>query len=616
MGILQLALPTSISGAIYIDNLKVPCYKETDIQGKIENCTPANCTVVECKSQGPFSMFQSIALHPFLLVNGLVNIIYYNGEVMLYKEPLGLLFLVISALSSTFLINPLNKLFGEPINQPIPPLIYLFGIAGSLLSVIEVTPKKEVAGKKEWFSFLYGKKDQHEQIEDQQQKEGEIAEDKKLIDEENQINQYDSNNQNNNNNNIRGGNKLNHRINESDTSSIDSPDTMISPILQQQEKDHLIPKEEEEESNQNNKQDWKTKVIPLFARSLRVFIPMILLSVANGLWMETSLYYDNQFRVNAYGYNSIDQILLPFYLFFFMLVIDLIKPLKHLLLPEQDSKETLWEAVKATWKETNLVTLFFYRLLINARAIIYFYLAIQYDLTLVYLELTLTRVVLNWLGAFVLNLVIPKFIKATYEERRKTFYPVNLLLKLFGSIGVVPVIVIAPVNNLSIMNSANQIYPIDNQMNGFDMTWIELLMMEINALHQKLTKLKDLKELKYKLAVPKCKETLNHLYEDVNIIERRIKKRELSILSEVSFQFEKAVFRFIFGKDTRLHNLSLLFLDGFEFEPKQMLEWETLKKQINWNMNVHQEFIDLIDLGFTSLILLKLQIIPLSTKNT
>ena len=39
-------------------------------------------------------MFRSLQQHPFLLINGVANTVYYFAESMLYREPLGLVFLV------------------------------------------------------------------------------------------------------------------------------------------------------------------------------------------------------------------------------------------------------------------------------------------------------------------------------------------------------------------------------------------------------------------------------------------------------------------------------------------------------------------------------------------
>ncbi|KAK5576513.1 hypothetical protein RB653_007657 [Dictyostelium firmibasis] len=468
MGILQLSLPTSITGAIYIDNIKVDCYKELDIEGKIMDCTPLNCTVIPCKSQGPFSMFRSIGLHPFLLTNGLMNIIYYNGEVFLYKEPLGLLFLVISALSSTFLINPMNIIFGEPINQPIPLLIYLFGIGGSILSVIEFTPKKkktesEIAEEEEKKTLLDSSNnnsnnnssgadkqplllnDDNDDIEvfSENVNEGSVSSNthfrnnkqKKVQSIENiddSPSSSSSSSSNNNNNNSNNNNNNNVEIEE---------EKEISP--QHVIIENSINNSEIVNSNDNNNEKSKgIEIGKIIIRGIKIFIPLVMLAIANALWMETSLFYNDQFRTNAFGYNSLDQSLLPFYLFPFMILVDFVKPLKRTFLNDSDQNESLIQAVKSTWKETNLITLFIYRLLINGRAIMYFYLAIQYDLTMVYLESTLVRVVMNWFGAIVLNLLLPKWINATPEERKKTFHPINLLLKCVGTAGVVVSLII------------------------------------------------------------------------------------------------------------------------------------------------------------------------------
>ncbi|KYQ94060.1 hypothetical protein DLAC_04335 [Tieghemostelium lacteum] len=415
IGILQLALPTSITGAIYIDNKKVECYKELDIEGKIENCTPSNCTVIPCESQGPFSMFKSILLHPFLLTNGLMNIIYYNGEVFLYKEPLGLLFLVIAALSSTFLINPLNMIFGEPINQPIPALIYFFGITGSLLSVIEFSPKSFTKQKIE--SDENKNSNDNEKNSSINSGDGAVEENK---------------NSNDNDNDNGNGKEVVYKHHEYSNSHKDYEESVS---LLQDNVGQIVREHRE-------KIPLKERVKSLVLRGIKILIPMFLLCIANALWMETTLFYNDQFRTNAFGYNSLDQILLPFYLFSFMLVIDLIKPLKKAFYNSDDQEESLLQAVKSTWKETSLPVLFIYRFLINGRAIMYFYLAIKYDLTLVYLELTLIRVVLNWLGAILLNLLVPKWINATAEEKRKAFHPVNIVLKCIGTVGVVVSLII------------------------------------------------------------------------------------------------------------------------------------------------------------------------------
>eukprot|EP01112_Ceratiomyxa_fruticulosa_P014922 TRINITY_DN432_c0_g2_i1.p1 TRINITY_DN432_c0_g2~~TRINITY_DN432_c0_g2_i1.p1 ORF type:complete len:460 (+),score=47.24 TRINITY_DN432_c0_g2_i1:215-1594(+) len=402
MTILQLSLPTSITGAIYYSGVRSPCYQELDVEGKNLNCTSdihyinntlinnevfkiekisdnplplVYCHEIPCKSQGPFSMFRSIALHPTLLLNGVLNILYYTGEVLLYREPLGLVFLVLASLTSTFLINPFNIIFREPINQPIPPLIYVLGIVGCIFCVVE----KEPAPKK-----------------------SNIITSPKFTKTEGSVTV----------------------INDQRSMSYESQPLLSFP---------------NETSNQTT---TKSSVFTVFKRTAKIIPPFVLLSVCYALWFETSKFFNDQFRVNAFGYNSIDQILLPFYTLSFLSIIDFITPFKRCYESPEDQKENILQAFKSTWKETKLIDLFLYRFFINGRAFVYFYLDVFYDLTEVYLELTLIRVVLSWLAALLVGLAFPKFIQTSVEEKNRVFSPFNIGLKVIGSIAITAAIVL------------------------------------------------------------------------------------------------------------------------------------------------------------------------------
>jgi len=123
-----------------------------------------------------------------------------------------------------------------------------------------------------------------------------------------------------------------------------------------------------------------------------------------------------------------------------MLIVDLIGPLKRCYESPEDQKETFWQAIKQTWNECKylgFVNLFLYRGFINSRAMIYSYLVVMYDLNQVYLQLTLIRGVLSWIGALLLLLIIPKFIGADASERQTVLYWPNLLFKTLGTVAVV-----------------------------------------------------------------------------------------------------------------------------------------------------------------------------------
>ena len=88
----------------------------------------------------------------------------------------------------------------------------------------------------------------------------------------------------------------------------------------------------------------------------------------------------------------------------FLLVADYIPFLKRSMVAKtaDGMNESLGQAVRTTWQKLaannyrGLATIFFYRLLINGRAIAYFFLAVQFNLDQVYVELTLIRIVLSW----------------------------------------------------------------------------------------------------------------------------------------------------------------------------------------------------------------------------
>jgi len=95
------------------------------------------------------------------------------------------------------------------------------------------------------------------------------------------------------------------------------------------------------------------------------------------------------------------------------------------------------------------ITVFLYRLLINGRGMAYFYLGIMYDLDVVYLELTLVRVILSWVGAIILCALVPAFIGVSTGEAKRVFHPVNVLFKCCGTVFVVLALVLinrAPVH--------------------------------------------------------------------------------------------------------------------------------------------------------------------------
>jgi hypothetical protein len=72
----------------------------------------------------------------------------------------------------------------------------------------------------------------------------------------------------------------------------------------------------------------------------------------------------------------------------------------------------------------------------------YTYVAVVYNLSSSYLELTLIRVVLSWVASLALVMMVPSFIRATEVEQLKMKDRQNLAAKVVGSLAIVGSLVI------------------------------------------------------------------------------------------------------------------------------------------------------------------------------
>lgn len=314
-------------------------------------------------------MFNSIRMHPLLLLNGLMNVAYYTGEVLLYHEPLGLVLIVLAALSSSFLINPVGAALGLPDAKSIAAPVLVLGIVGSLFCVIE----KRVHGfvsLRHLYRSVYA--------------------------------------------------SLQKRFGVESEFSSPAGEALISPIIEESKIHHR-------------------SFLQHLRYFLKVFVPFLILAGTYSLWFVTQKLFNQEYRTNVFGYTSIDQILAPLYLWPLIFAIDLVPPLRGALVDESEKSVSAWASLMTMIKEASAnkgegwVTLFFYRLFINSRAMAYFYMGVIFDLQVVYVELTLTRVLLSWLVSIVLCAAVPRFIDVQLDEKLTVFHPGNLTLKLVGS---------------------------------------------------------------------------------------------------------------------------------------------------------------------------------------
>ncbi|GCA62487.1 hypothetical protein KIPB_003863 [Kipferlia bialata] len=93
-----------------------------------------------------------------------------------------------------------------------------------------------------------------------------------------------------------------------------------------------------------------------------------------------------------------------------------------------------WADINAAFREGSMFDTFMYRLFMNVKAILYAYFAIMYDTNMVYMQLNLMRTMLSWVGSLCLATIFPRVTHVSGLEQRRMLTPVYLLPKCLGSV--------------------------------------------------------------------------------------------------------------------------------------------------------------------------------------
>eukprot|EP00758_Cryptobia_borreli_P012378 Tbor_TRINITY_DN5741_c1_g1::TRINITY_DN5741_c1_g1_i11::g.20968::m.20968 len=391
-----------------------------------------------CFPQGPLSIPKNLLFCPMLLINGVMKIFYYTGEASLYKHPVGVLLIVLSALASSFLIAPIENIFHLEGADQANVWAALCGIVGAVLCLVERTPPQVVCEAAT-----------QESCENSGVDEGVVEDSSKEIQSENTDIPLGTRSEEN-------------QTTEEEETEVKHP-TPKAIIVNEQKAlfvtiynpDSGCPfSDESTPLPKTPEKGCSLKYMKYILHKMLSFLPVLgpfsMLAWAVALYFVLMKYYNNKCAINIFGYNAFDQVSTPFYIFPFFLFVDLIKPIKRIIEEEGiDQEESFLEAFKGmlydliiTSKGLGLLHVFVYRLLINGRALIYSYIAITYDLSSSYLMLTLIRVLVSWVVSVIIILFIPCFIQATHEERRKVKDWVNVLLKIIGTVAVIGSLVI------------------------------------------------------------------------------------------------------------------------------------------------------------------------------
>eukprot|EP00759_Apiculatamorpha_spiralis_P008061 PhF_6_TR15055/c0_g1_i3/m.23642 len=337
-----------------------------------------------CYVQGPLTIYKAVDQCPLVLTDQILNVVYYMSEAVLYGHPLGLVLLVMASLASSFLIPELQEMVGLPTTGNNSPMIIALGIVGAVCCVFERKPPTTTTGDEE----NSGDDDETPRVYIANQDDGE---DEPLL---------------------------------RDVTPVPSPRSAM-----------LLS------STQYPNKTCSTTLISAFSLIkswLPIVLPFTMLSFTYASFFVVQVYFNDKCKLNPWGYNSFDQVALPPFVFLTFFALDSVTVLRELTLSENDQKESFWEAVKQTWREATankghgIVCVLLYRTLINCRGMMYTYLSILYDLSQVYLQLTLFRVGFSCVGAVVLIVIAPRFIHATEEEKRVALFSWNLGAKSLG----------------------------------------------------------------------------------------------------------------------------------------------------------------------------------------
>lgn len=420
LSIIQLALPETT----------------TIIYEKVNGTTVDFCSQPEnrgddrCFAQGPLTIYRALDLCPLLLVNGLLNIVYYLGEASMYRQPLGVLMLVLAALTSSFIIAPLQEWFSLDGAKQVSGAAIALGVFGAVCCLVERTPPSPPP------VFVSDRMTDDEPVPSSASLriQGLVESDEDIS-------------------SSAGGDSLPRFSSAAaETAPLNSTDNHRSSFGSRG--DSLSNGKNSRSSGRPTKVNvpcWTPRVRAVWARAktiLPLFGPFLMLSFAYALYFVIMLLYNDRCKINMWGYNAYDQVTFPVYMFAVFFMVDSISVCKRNIRWDERQDESMIESCKVCFKEltdnrcAGLVNMFVYRLLINARAVAYTYITVQYNLSSSYLELTLIRVVLSWMASLVLVLLLPAFIQSEQLEQQKLKDWLNLLLKVVGTCAIVGSLII------------------------------------------------------------------------------------------------------------------------------------------------------------------------------
>ena len=172
---------------------------------------------------------------------------------------------------------------------------------------------------------------------------------------------------------------------------------------------------------------------------LALSVAWLILALTAGVGIVCTVVMERQMGIGAFGYAAMDQVLLPFTTLPLTIaavrwpsVADWIGE------PAAGRDASVLESFSRTWREVDWISLVPFRGLMFGREFLFFWLATAFpDLSGTYLEMTILRVVLCWLGSLLVSARFRAWAGVSDSEATVSLHPTNLTLRIVGTVVLV-----------------------------------------------------------------------------------------------------------------------------------------------------------------------------------
>jgi hypothetical protein len=346
--------------------------------------------------QGSLWMWQALVAHPAVFINAITNTVYWVALLFVLRHPLGVVLVVLAFVLASFFIAPFQAIVGIQGDKGTDAGASVLAVVGSVLCLAELPAPwlvrlEELSGLQERTKAWYRLAD----LPPLQLPEAPPASSRKE-----------------------------ERDEEEQAGLLAEPATATMTEL-------VLPVQE-------------SSVVPAPPADTAVVLPQspialgaawLVLALTAGVGIVCTVVMERQMGIGAFGYAAIDQVLLPVTTLPLTMAAVRWTPLASWIgEPTAGRDATVRESFSRTWREVDWVSLVPFRGLMFGREFLFFWLATAFsDLAETYLEMTILRVILCWLGSLLISMRLRRWGGLSSAEAAISLHPANLLLRTLGS---------------------------------------------------------------------------------------------------------------------------------------------------------------------------------------